>query len=138
HIGAISQLPHCRFRPHVAVMSFAQSCIIALLVVAAAAVAVFPLAVRSARERGLHHWIGSYARGWRRRKSPPANTPVHVLICIADHYEPRHGAADPTRAAQRVHHWTTEYPRLFSHFRDSDGLPPRHTFFFPIDEYEPS
>jgi hypothetical protein len=60
-----------------------------------------------------------------------------VLLCIADHYEPKCGRAGPAVARRRVERWVQEYHGLFGHFRDSDGRPPRHTFFYPIEEYEP-
>jgi len=64
-------------------------------------------------------------------------TPIHVLICVADHYEPLSQDADALRGVTRVRHWAEIYPRLFGRFRDSDGRPPRHTFFFPAEEYAP-
>ncbi|HZL34050.1 MAG TPA: hypothetical protein VFC78_01995 [Tepidisphaeraceae bacterium] len=82
-------------------------------------------------------WIRTYARQWRRRGNPPGHAPVHVLLCIADHYEPQLGKPTPQVAAARVESWVSNYPKLFDRFRDADGKPPRHTFFFPVDEYVP-
>ena len=64
--------------------------------------------------------------------------PVHLLLCIADHFEPKWGGASPevARATGRGA-GSRDYPRLFGGFRDSDGRPPRHTFFYPVEEYEP-
>jgi hypothetical protein len=70
-------------------------------------------------------------------KSQPSWGPVHVLICICDHYEPGHGNASAEQADHRVANWTQNYPRLFERFRDADGRPPRHTFFYPIEMYRP-
>lgn len=70
------------------------------------------------------------------RHAPRKSAAVHLLLCIADHYEPRLGRAKPAVARERVKTWVREYPRLFGDFRDHDGRPPRHTFFFPIDEYD--
>ncbi|HYT94847.1 MAG TPA: hypothetical protein VEL76_39385, partial [Gemmataceae bacterium] len=61
----------------------------------------------------------------------------HLLLCIADHYEPNAGKVAPEVAQARVAHWVREYPRRLGHFRDSDGRPPRHTFFYPIEDYHP-
>jgi hypothetical protein len=88
------------------------------------------------RRRGMDKWIGTYVRESRRRDDPPAGRDVHVLLCIADHYEPRHGKVDPQRAMARVQTWVREYPRLLGGFHDSDGRPPRHTFFYPMEEYD--
>jgi hypothetical protein len=88
------------------------------------------------RRRGLNRWIVPYMLQTRKRRSPRRGEPVHLFLCIADHYEPRWGNPPPELARERVGHWTRDYPRLFARFRDSDGRPPQHTFFFPLDEYE--
>jgi hypothetical protein len=87
------------------------------------------------RRRNLQYWLGSYLIQSKRRRIPCDQ--VHVLLCIADHFEPAWGGADAALANQRVAAWTSDYPRLFGGFRDSDGRNPRHSFFYPIDEYEP-
>jgi hypothetical protein len=90
---------------------------------------------RSVRVRGMDRWVIPYLlRGHRRR--PAQGEPIHVLMCVADHFEPRCGGASPDRARARVERWVREYPSLFGNFRDSDGRTPRHTFFFPIEEYD--
>jgi hypothetical protein len=89
------------------------------------------------RLRGLDRWLLPYALQAGRRRRPGRGEPVHLLLCVADHYEPRLGGVAPAVARRRVERWVTEYPRLFGDLRDSDGRPPRHTFFFPQDEYEP-
>ena len=61
---------------------------------------------------------------------------THVLLAIADHFEPRHGGASDAVAAARVAHWVDTYPDALGGFRDADGRPPRHTFFFPVEEYD--
>jgi hypothetical protein len=65
-----------------------------------------------------------------------AGRPVHLLLCIADHYEPRWGRPSAATARERVARWRHEYPRQFARFHDSDGRPPRHTFFYPAEEYD--
>jgi hypothetical protein len=86
----------------------------------------------------LDCWLFSYllqsSRRWRRR----AGSPIHLLLCVADHYEPKLGKAPREVADRRVETWVRDYPRLFGPFGDSDGRPPRHTFFFPQEEYEPA
>ena len=116
------------------VVIWALAAAVALAAVAAAAA----LFVRVLRRRALDRWLPVYLRESSKRRPPAAGMPVHVLLCIADHYEPQHGKVDAARAAGRVEAWVDGYPRLFGRFRDSDGRPPRHTFFFPIDEYDPS
>lgn len=86
--------------------------------------------------RGLHNWFVPYVRQSGKRRDPRPNEPVHLLLCIADHFEPGHGDASPQVAMERMQRWATDYPRLFANFRDSDGRPPQHTFFYPLEAYE--
>ncbi len=103
------------------------------MVLAAAAVVV------RARRRGLGRWIVPYVLQSSRRRPPAHGEEVHLLLCIADHWEPRSGGrVPPGQALARVERWVRDYPRQFGGFRDSDGRTPRHTFFYPIDEYEPA
>src|SRR5262245_28835625 len=88
------------------------------------------------RQQGLDGWLLSYVLGAGKRRLPGKDDPVHLLLCVADHYEPRWGNPTAKVAGERVRRWVEEYPRLFGGFRDSDGHPPRHSFFFPQEEYE--
>jgi hypothetical protein len=85
----------------------------------------------------MARWMIPYLFQAGRRRAPRRRQPIHVLLCIADHYEPQVGKAPPDVARHRVERWVSEYPRLFGDLRDSDGRPPQHTFFFPQDEYVP-
>jgi hypothetical protein len=87
--------------------------------------------------RGLHRWALPLLWQGLRRRAPRPGEPVHVLLCVADHYEPKLGRPPAEAARHRVEAWAQNYPRLFGAFRDSDGRPPRHTFFYPPEEYEP-
>ena len=101
--------------------------------------------------RNMQRWLGPYlrqrlARLWvagggkshrllpAARHSPPT---THLLLCLADHFEPRAQGVSREQGLKRVQYWVSNYPRLFGRFRDSDGRPPCHTFFFPVEEYEP-
>jgi hypothetical protein len=90
------------------------------------------------KARGLDRWLPAYWKTRRRRRSPDWDRPFHLLLCLADHFEPQRGGVSATVAAQRVQRWRSEYPQLFAEFRDDDGLPPRHTFFYPAEEYAPA
>jgi hypothetical protein len=92
---------------------------------------------RQARRRALDRWLPAYALSAHRRRPPERGRPVHLLLCVADHFEPKLGGAPPRQARRRVRRWVEGYPRLADGFRDSDGRPPRHTFFYPVEEYEP-
>jgi hypothetical protein len=116
-----------------------------LIVLAVVALAAALLVARAARARGFDRWLPTYVRESSKRRRPRAvgadpktaeSGETHVLLCVADHYEPQWGKPPADQAWARVQAWTDNYPRLFGSFRDSDGRPPRHSFFFPIDEYD--
>jgi hypothetical protein len=88
------------------------------------------------RQRGLHFWLPSYLVETPKRKVPRLGQSVHLLLCIADHFEPHNGNVSDEVANSRVRNWLQEYPRLYCNLRDSDGCPPRHTFFFPLEQYD--
>jgi len=108
-------------------------------IVAAAnlALAACGMVATKARRRGLDRWIFTYIRERSKYHAPRAGQPVHLLLCIADHFEPGNGKVTPDVARQRLQRWVEDYPRLCQGFRDSDGRSPRHTFFYPIDMYVP-
>lgn len=92
---------------------------------------------RNLRRRGLDRWLVPYVLDTPRRRNPAPDEPVHLLLCLADHFEPRWGLPSQKVALERVDYWVREYPRQLGDFRDSDGRPPRHTFFFPLEDYDP-
>jgi len=96
------------------------------------------IVARSLRARHLDRWLFSYIRQALSPRGRRPGSPVHLILCIADHYEPGLGGASAELASGRVKQWTENYPRLFDQFRDSDGKPPRHTFFYPLEMYQES
>jgi hypothetical protein len=88
------------------------------------------------RRRDMQRWLPAYLKERQRFQTPKSDDEVHVLLCIADHFEPKAGKASVETGTKRVATWVEQYPKQFGHFRDSDGRPPRHSFFFPIEEYE--
>jgi hypothetical protein len=97
---------------------------------------IVAIGVHEFRRRGMDRWLLPYLFQARRRLLPVGG-PIHVLICVADHFEPRAGGASAEVARARVQRWVQDYPERFGGFRDSDGRTPCHTFFFPIEEYDP-
>ncbi len=87
------------------------------------------------QNRGLHRWLVPYCLQSSRRRPPAAGQKIHLLLCIADHYEPHNGGVPDERADARVASWLERYPALFANFHDADGRPPRHTFFYPVEQY---
>src|SRR6185437_9585237 len=88
------------------------------------------------RRRAMDRWLMSYLLQAPRRRRPRTGEEVHVLLCFADHYEPRQYWPPVEVSRARVQRWVEDYPRQFARFRDSDGRTPRHTFFYPVEEYE--
>lgn len=73
---------------------------------------------------------------------PRASGPVHLILALADHFEP---AIDPTSGQKRVprseqlrrlEFWTREYPKAVDRLRDHDGRPFVHTYFYPAEQYD--
>src|SRR5690242_11894937 len=91
------------------------------------------LLLRELRRRHLDRWLVPYLVQASRHRGPRFGDTVHVILCIADHFEPGHGGASDSRARERVRRWVEDYPRSLSDLRDSDGRPPRHTFFYPLE-----
>ena len=85
----------------------------------------------------MHRWLPTYILEWSKRRLPRSDEDVHVILCFADHYEPKADGADAATALARVKTWAAQYPEQFAKFKDSDGRPPRYSFFYPEEEYEP-
>jgi hypothetical protein len=68
--------------------------------------------------------------------------PIHLVIALADHFEPSIVPEDGLLRAsyeqqeRRLNFWCREYPRLAEPWRDSDGRPFVHTYFYPAEQYD--
>jgi hypothetical protein len=66
---------------------------------------------------------------------------VHLIIGLADHFEPSYvpnppgGYAAKDVQEQRLERWCREYPKAVQDWRDHDGFPFRHTYFYPAEQY---
>src|SRR5258708_37088196 len=77
--------------------------------------------------------LPSYA--WQRitRRRGSARGRLHLIIAVADHFEPSSipgpdaGYAPHEVQEQRLESWCEEYPRNFDGFRDSEGRALIHT-----------
>src|SRR5882724_12181991 len=78
---------------------------------------------------------------WRALGASPRG-PVHLVIAMADHFEP---AIDPAGGQKRVPRseqerrlewWSREYPEAVDRWRDHDGRPFVHTYFYPAEQYD--
>ena len=111
--------------------------VIYLALVAGLVLSSIAIAACALRYSGNAAWFGTYLCEHHKRRSPGRGRPVHVLLCIADHFEPKADRVSHEMAAERVRSWVEQYPQVLGQFRDSDDRPPRHTFFYPIEQYEP-
>ena len=94
------------------------------------------VAVSYCLSRQLHIWLLPWVR--RRLNSEPAPDGVtDIMICVADHFEPRLNKVPYEQECRRVAEWIRRYPSLASRHCDSDGRVPQHTFFYPEEEYAP-
>jgi hypothetical protein len=80
---------------------------------------------------------------WQRLTRPPsAVRPLHVIIALADHFEPsivpgRSGTlAGRDEQLRRLERWVRQYPAVFEPWRDKEGWPFRHTYFYPAEQYD--
>lgn len=88
------------------------------------------------RQRNVHLWFNDYMKGMSARREVHADRPVtDVLVCVADHYEPRWATTDEALEAQRVGLWSEKLPVTLANRKDSNGVAPQHTFFYPYEEY---
>lgn len=86
-------------------------------------------------------WLPAYARQQLAPRAEPSG-PVHLIIALADHFEPAivphrpraYASQDEQRA--RVAAWCERYPRVVDAFRDSDGCLFRHTYFYPAEQHD--
>lgn len=86
-------------------------------------------------------WLPGYV--WQRlaRGRPPNR--VHVMIALADHFEPAYVPDDGYASVpydeqeRRLERWFREYPTL-GDLRDVEGRPFVHTYFYPAEQYDPS
>lgn len=82
------------------------------------------------------------AYAWQRMTRRHRQHPAHLIMALADHFEPSSipghdmGYAPPAVQDQRLETWSNEYPRNFAQFRDSDGQPFVHTYFYPAEQYD--
>lgn len=88
-------------------------------------------------------WLPAY--GWQRCVRHPRRTGlVHLIIALADHFEPSilpgtNGArAQRSEQEQRLEKWCREYPKVVKDWPDNDGRLFCHTYFYPAEQYDKS
>ncbi len=85
-------------------------------------------------------WIPAYV-GQRRVRGASHGTPIHLIMALADHFEPSivpnlpvNTYADHREQVRRVELWCNEYPLVVGNWRDADGRPFCHTYFYPAEQ----
>jgi hypothetical protein len=93
------------------------------------------------KTRGILPWVPAYC--WQRLVRRGARSvPIHLIISLADHFEPSilPGAggehAERSIQEQRLERWCREYPKAVEDWPDDDGRPFRHTYFYPAEQYD--
>jgi hypothetical protein len=95
---------------------------------------------RKRKIRYALRWLPSYA--WQMLSRRPARGPVHLVLALADHFEPsivpENGRARAPHDEQerRLEVWCREYPRMIDGHRDHDGQAFCHTYFYPAEQYD--
>jgi hypothetical protein len=96
---------------------------------------------RLEKTRNTLRWVPAYA--WQRLTRPAGKpSPAHVIICLADHFEPsivpENIGTHAERPVQerRLERWCREYPRMVQDWPDADGRTFRHTYFYPAEQYD--
>lgn len=68
--------------------------------------------------------------------------PVHLILAVADHFEPAINPEDGQKCVsrreqeRRLEWWRDEYPKAVDRWRDSEGRPFVHTYFYPAEQYD--
>jgi len=79
---------------------------------------------------------------WQRMTRQTPGGMVHLVITVADHFEPSSmpgflaGYAPRDIQGKRLETWCREYPQKFDSFRDADGQRFNHTYFYPAEQYD--
>ena len=88
-------------------------------------------------------WLPAYC--WQRLfRRPSWGRPIHLIICVADHFEPsivpngEMAYAHRDEQERRLERWCKEYPKAVQDLPDSDGKLFCHTYFFPAEQYQES
>lgn len=85
-------------------------------------------------------WLPSYA--WQCVTKRGLERPAHLILALADHFEPAIQPAAPSSyadlsvQAQRLDSWYKRFPKLVDDWRDAEGFPFRHTYFYPAEQYD--
>lgn len=86
-------------------------------------------------------WLPEYIWQCCVRHTPDIQ-PIHLIIGVADHFEPSIQPeapgtyADHNTQVRRLKKWCRQYPEAFRGLLDNEGRSFRHTYFFPAEQYD--
>jgi len=84
------------------------------------------------KSKGFRSWLPAYLKqAIFLPQKILSKKPVHIMLMIADHFEPFHGGVSLKKAQERVDKWVKKYPEFAVQFKDADGKHPQHTWFYP-------
>src|SRR5204863_10064562 len=72
----------------------------------------------------------------------PVGGPVHLILAVADHFEPSIDPEDGQKRVPRVEQerrlawWGDEYPTVVARWRASEGRPCVHSYFYHAEQYD--
>ncbi len=107
----------------------------ALAILLAVLLVVVAIATRAVLAREMQAWVPAYAAHALRPRPVVTATPIDLLFCFVDHYEPGWNHADYATELSRVDGWCRQYPAMARDFVDADGRHPQHTWFYPPHYY---
>jgi hypothetical protein len=93
------------------------------------------------KSRAVLPWLPTFVWQSLARRSAEIR-PVHLLIGVADHFEPMQReetagfAVGFLEQERRVARWCREYPPAIEAWRDLEGQPLRHTYFYPAENFD--
>jgi hypothetical protein len=82
------------------------------------------------------------ASSWQRITRRLPSGKIHLMIAVADHFEPAivpgdgHARAPYEEQESRLERWCREYAKVIDGWRDGDGRPLIHTYFYPAEQYD--
>jgi len=80
----------------------------------------------------LRYWFPYYLyKELFAREKGGSNEPIHLFLCVVDHFEPFNGPVDYKKALERVLVWKKRYPEFALRHRDVNNYPLKHTWFYP-------
>lgn len=85
-------------------------------------------------------WLPNYF--WQTISRRVPRGPVHLMIALADHFEPAivpgngYARAPYAEQTRRLETWCDQYPRLVADWADHDGHYFKHTYFYPAEQYD--